>query len=174
MSLLHVFLTPPPLHVPTIYRILHRRYRDEPFSGKGGLHYRSRWASKGQLVSYAADHLATATLEKISGVKRADLLTEMVYAKAEVDASLVEVLPEAEWPEDWKALPAPDTTRAVGDAWLASAQSLLLRVPSVVLPDSYNYVVNAAHPAMGELHVKKVESLLLDNRILAQLGVRRP
>lgn len=159
--------------MPTVYRILHRRYQDEPFSGKGGLHYRSRWASKGQLVSYAADHLATATLEKISGVKRADLLTEMVYAKAEVDASLVEELPEEEWPKDWKALPAPDTTREVGDAWLASERSLLLRVPSVVLPDSYNYVVNAAHPAVGELQVERARPLLVDNRILAQLGARQ-
>jgi len=58
--------------VPTLYRIVHRRYRDDPFSGKGGLHNKSRWASKGQLVSYAADHLATATLEKLSGVQRAD------------------------------------------------------------------------------------------------------
>lgn len=156
--------------MPAIYRILHERHREEPFSGKGGLHYKSRWASKGQLVSYAADHLAMATLEKLAGVKRADLLTEMVYAKAEIDPTHVEILSEDQWPEDWKALPSSDATRAVGDAWIESGRSLLLRVPSVVLPDSYNYVINAAHPAAGELQVIRVAPLLLDNRVLDHLG----
>ncbi|MFB6286871.1 MAG: RES family NAD+ phosphorylase, partial [Candidatus Bipolaricaulia bacterium] len=98
----------------TIYRITHERYSGEPFSGKGGLHYRSRWASKGRLVSYASDHLATATLEKIAGVGRADLLTEMIYVKAEVAPELVGELPEEDLPEDWDALPPTDATRQVG------------------------------------------------------------
>lgn len=154
----------------TIYRITHERYSGEPFSGKGGLHYRSRWASKGQLVSYASGHLATATLEKVAGVGRPDLLTEMVYVKAEVDQALVDELPEAELPEDWDALPPTDATRQVGDRWLGEQKNLLLRVPAVVLPDCFNYVVNAAHPDTDALSVVEAESLLLDNRVLRRLG----
>lgn len=154
----------------TIYRITHERYADEPFSGKGGLHYRSRWASKGQLVSYASGHLATATLEKIAGVTRPDLLTEMVYVKAKVDQDLVDVLPEEDVPEAWDALPPPDATRRVGDRWLDDAATPLLRVPAVVLPDCYNYVINAAHPDADTLDVVETTPLLLDNRVLRQLG----
>jgi RES domain-containing protein len=153
-----------------IYRITHQRYQDELFSGKGGLQYRSRWASKGQLVSYAADHIATATLEKIAAVTRPDLLMQMVYVKAEVDAAYIDILPEDEWPDDWDTLPATDGTRTVGDAWLDARNNLLLRVPSVVLPDSYNYVINAAHPDADALVVQKTSPLLLDNRILRDLG----
>jgi RES domain-containing protein len=154
----------------TLYRITHERYAEEPFSGKGGLHHRSRWASKGQLVSYAADHLATATLEKIAGVGRADLLTEMVYVKATVDPSLVDELSEDELSADWDALPPTAAPRQVGDRWLIEQANLLLRVPAVVLPDCYNYVINAAHPEAEALTVVKTESLLLDNRVLRQLG----
>lgn len=154
----------------SIYRITHQRYTDEPFSGKGGLHYRSRWASKGQLVSYASGHLATATLEKIAGVKRPDLLTEMVYVKAEVDRDLVDVLPREELPEGWDALPPTDATREVGDRWLDAGENLLLRVPAAVLPDCYNYVINAAHPDAGALDVTASTPLLLDNRVLQKLG----
>ena len=82
-----------------LYRITHERYREAPFSGRGGLQYGSRWASKGQLVSYAADHLATAALEKIAATAgRADLLAEMVFVKAEVDAAEVDELSRSEWP----------------------------------------------------------------------------
>ena len=154
----------------TIYRITHRRYADEPFSGKGGLHYRSRWASKGQLVNYGTGHLATATLEKIAGVKRPDLLSEMVYVKAEVDRDLVDVLLSEELPEGWDALPPTDETRQVGDRWLEAEESLLLRVPTVVLPGCYNYVINAAHPDAGGLEVVETNPLLLDNRVLQKLG----
>jgi RES domain-containing protein len=154
----------------TIYRIVHERYAEEPFSGKGGLHYRSRWASKGQLVSYASGHLATATLEKIAGVKRADLLTEMVYVKAEVESSHVDVLPSEDLPADWDALPPKEATRQVGDRWLADGEHLLLQVPAVVLPDCYNYVINAGHPDVGALEVLETVPLLLDNRVLQQMG----
>ena len=56
---------------------------------------------------------------------------------------------------------------------------MLLRVPSVVLPDSYYsvvlpdsyyYVVNAAHPGMSDLKVVEVAPLLLDNQVLARIG----
>lgn len=156
--------------MPTLYRIVHERYQDDPFSGKGGLYNKSRWASKGQLVSYAADHLATATLEKLAGVQRADLMTEMVYAKAEIDPAHEAVLSEDRLPTNWDALPAPDATRAVGDAWLEAGEHVLLRVPSVVLPESDNYVMNTAHPDASALHVLTVAPLLLDNRVLARVG----
>ena len=154
----------------TLYRIVHKQYQDDPFSGKGGLYNKSRWASRGQLVSYAVDHLATATLEKLTGVQRADLMTEMVYACAEIDDEHASILPEDQLPTDWDALPATDQTRTVGDAWLNAADSVVLRVPSVVLPHSYNYVINPSHPDRSALRVVEVTPLILDNRVLTRIG----
>ena len=91
---------------------MHRRCQDDPFPGKGGLYNKSRWASKGQWVSYAANHLATATLEKLAGARHANLMTEMVYAIAEIDLSYVSVLSKDECSSDWNALPAPESRRA--------------------------------------------------------------
>jgi RES domain-containing protein len=156
--------------VPTLYRIVHKRYQDDPFSGKGGLYNKSRWASKGQLVGYASDHLATATLEKLAGVQRADLMAEMVYAKAEIDDAYTTVLSPEQLPKGWDAIPAPDATRRVGDAWLNEQTSVVLRIPSVVLPESWNFVINAAHPDISNLRVGTVAPLLLDNRVLARIG----
>ena len=154
----------------TLYRIVHKRYQDDPFSGTGGLYNKSRWASRGQLVSYAADHLATATLEKLTGVQRADLMTEMVYACAEIDPQHASTLPDGDLPDGWNQLPATDATRDVGNAWLETTDGVVLRVPSVVLPHSYNYVVHAAHPDRAALRVVEVAPLLLDNRVLARIG----
>lgn len=154
----------------TLYRIVHERYAEAPFSGEGGLHYRSRWASKGQRVSYAADHLALATLEKIASVQRADLLSEMVFVRAEIAVTRVEELSNDHLPDGWDALPAGEAARAVGDAWIREARSAVLRVPSVMLPHSYNYVVNAAHSETDGLRILEAQPLLLDNRVLQRLG----
>lgn len=156
--------------MPTLYRIVHKRYQDDPFSGKGGLYNKSRWASKGQLVGYASDHLATATLEKLAGVQRGDLMGEMVYARAEIDDAYTTALPREQLPENWRALPAPGETRQIGDAWLDEQASAVLRIPSVVLPESANYVINASHPDISHLQVAAVQPLLLDHRILARIG----
>ena len=154
-----------------LYRIVHERFAGAPFSGEGGLLYASRWASKRQRVSYAADHLALAALEKIAGVQRVDLLSEMVYVKAEIASDHVAVLPEKELPDDWNALPPKEATRVAGEAWLRKRRRPLLRVPSAILPHSYNFVIDATHPEIGALGVVETRPLLLDNRVLRQLGV---
>ncbi|PSQ81713.1 MAG: hypothetical protein BRD46_01365 [Bacteroidetes bacterium QS_8_68_15] len=154
-----------------LFRITHERYRDDPFSGEGGLRYGSRWASPGRRVSYAADHLATATLEKVAGVQRADLLSEMVFVRAEIDTAHVETLPRSRLPGNWNRLPAPASTRERGKAWLSeNGRAPLLDVPSVVLPHGRNYVINVEHPDASELTVTETTPLLLDNRVLRQLG----
>lgn len=154
----------------SIYRITHRRYGDDPFSGEGGLRYASRWASNGQRVSYAADHLATATLEKIAGVTRPDLLSEMIFVKAQVNPAHVDELPEEALPDGWNALPATQASRSVGDAWLEAGERLVLRVPAVILPHTFNYVVNPTHPDADRLQVVEAAPLLLDSRVYQRLG----
>ena len=156
-----------------LFRITHERYADDPFSGEGGLRYGSRWASKGRRVSYAADHLATATLEKIAGVQRADLLAEMVFVRAEIDASHVDTLGPDDLPDDWDRLPTSDSTRAMGDTWLSGGddRAPLLEVPSVILPHSRNYLINAEHPDASDLKMTETTPLLLDNRVLRRLGM---
>jgi RES domain-containing protein len=54
----------------------------------------------------------------------------------------------------------------IGDAWVMSAASLLLEVPSAVIPFEQNYLLNPAHPAMGSLHIGKPQAFSFDPRLL--------
>jgi RES domain-containing protein len=160
--------------VPTtrIVRIVHRRYADDPFSGKGGLVAPSRWASKGQLVSYAAESLALAVLEKIAGAGRMDRLTEMVYVTADLDGAAIHAPDVQALPSGWDRRPPGSASREFGDRWLAAGPSAALRVPSVTVPDSWNYVINAAHPDAGVALTLSSEPrpLDLDPRIVERLS----
>lgn len=163
--------TAPPQPV-RIVRIVHRKYAGEPFSGKGGLVTPSRWASKGQLVSYAAESLALAVLEKIAGAGRMSRLTEMVYVAAELSEAEIYAPSAASLPSGWDRRPPGDASRHFGDRWLRARESVALRVPSVVVPDGWNYVINVAHPetTAALTLVGEPTPLELDPRILERLS----
>lgn len=151
-----------------IYRVVHRKYGDVAYSGKGGLHADSRWTSRGQLVAYASESLALAALEKIAGAGRLIRLSDMVYVAADLRADGIHVA--ADLPDGWDRRPPSDASREIGDAWLRSGMTVALRVPSVVVPEGSNYVLNPEHPDFEEaLNVHAVAPLRLDPRVLEQL-----
>lgn len=153
-----------------IFRVLHEKYSDEPFSGKGGLYASSRWASKGQLVSYAAGNLALAALEKIAGAGRLSRLGEMVYVPAELGEEAIQVVGEPDLPEGWDRRPPGRVSQKIGDRWLQKEESAALRVPSVILPEGSTYVLNPSHPNFEDaLRPGDPAPLNLDPRVLNQL-----
>lgn len=158
-----------------LYRIVHRKYAADPFSGKGGLYAASRWASRGQLVSYAADSLALAALEKIAGAGRLTRMQELMYATAELDPAGAEggaiyAPDQDDLPDNWNQRPAGKASHVFGDTWLREGTSVAMRVPSVVLPSGWNYILNPAHSDFNTaLTIHASQSLNLDPRVLARL-----
>lgn len=54
-------------------------------------------------------------------------------------------------PANWRRRPTPASVRAIGDAWVAAGESVVLRVPSVIVPGESNYLLNMLHGNFGEL-----------------------
>lgn len=152
-----------------IYRVIHRKYVEEAYSGKGGLYADSRWTSRGRLVVYASENLALAALEKIAGAGQLSRLSQMAYISADLKADGILDLEELR--EGWDQRPPGQASRTIGDAWLTSNDSVALRVPSVVVPEGSNFVLNPGHPDFdASLTIYEAEPLRLDPRILE----RRP
>jgi RES domain-containing protein len=66
--------------------------------------------------------------------------------------------------EAWKGDEA--VTRKIGDTWLKSRRSALARVPSAILPETFNYLLNPLHPDAARITIAKTRSALLDSRLL--------
>jgi RES domain-containing protein len=66
-------------------------------------------------------------------------------------------------PSSWRADAA--ATRAVGDEWLRSGHSLLLRVPSVIAPRTWNCLVNPRHAEAAALRIVSTERFPFDGRL---------
>jgi len=65
---------------------------------------------------------------------------------AELPDTAIYALATEDLPSGWDRRPPGSALRAFGDRWLATRESVAMRVPSVVIPDGWNYVINAAHP----------------------------
>jgi RES domain-containing protein len=83
------------------------------------------------------------------------------------DEAQVFVRNEDDLPEGWDARPYGPTSQEIGDAWIRSQASLVLRVPSIVVPREHNYLINPRHPDASDLEIGDPEPLGLDPRILS-------
>ena len=68
-------------------------------------------------------------------------------------------------PADWRVMPAPASTGALGSRWARRAKTLVLEVPSVIVPSEFNYLVNPLHPDFGAIVLGKPRPFTFDPRL---------
>lgn len=152
------------------WRIDKTRWAATSFSGEGARLYGGRWNSPGRPVVYAAEHPALAAMEiLVHAVPDQLLATAYCLIEATFDDVLVDELPAKDLPPDWADDPAPDSTRRLGDAWLAAPGSRpVLRVPSAVVRTTNNYLLNPLHPRFGEVRIGTPQPFRFDPRLLGK------
>ena len=138
--------------MPSAWRLTKARYLATAWDGEGARTSGGRWTSVGTAVVYTSATLSLALVETLVHVP-SGVLPAYTAVPIEFDDSLVVVVDAADLPPKWKDQPAPPETRAIGDSWVGSSTSALLRVPSVVVPSEFNYVVNPRHPDFGRIRI---------------------
>lgn len=140
-----------------LYRIAKQAYiRD--LSGLGASIAGGRWNPCGVPVVYTAESRALAILEYLVHVPLTLLPPDLYIAEFRLpdDAPLEEVAPPM-LPEDWRGYPAPAELAELGAEWVKAARTLLLRVPSVLVEEEHNVLLNPAHPAMADVELAAVK-----------------
>lgn len=150
----------------SVWRVTRKKFTDTAFTGEGARLSGGRFNHKGTALIYASEHLSLAVLEVLTTMIGYDDLLDYTAIRASFDDSLVTELEPANLPSDWRSLPAPESTKALGVAWITSRSSLVLRVPSVVLPSEHNYLINPSHPDFRRLQIGPVQALDIDPRLL--------
>jgi RES domain-containing protein len=146
-----------------IWRISNHR----DLAGAGGLRSGGRWHSAGRPIIYCAEHPASALLEILAHLDVANLAAlPDGYQLLEIevpDALEVESLPTHALTLKWQSDEA--STQAIGDRWLASRSSALMRVPSALVPKVWNYLVNPSHPSAALLKITSAARYPFDTRL---------
>lgn len=152
--------------MPRAWRIVKERHAKRAFDGEGARLYGGRWNSPGVGVVYASESRALATLEVLAGLQTNSPLPEYVLIPTEFDDSLVIVVETEQLPENWRKSPPASSTQRLGDDWIAGGKSVVLRVPSALVPQESNYLFNPRHPAFSEVRIGRPEGLAMDPRLI--------
>ena len=127
-------------------------------SGEGARRYGGRWNSPGSPMVYAAEHPALAVLEvRVHLDLPLDLMPE--------DYVILRISLPDEPPEHSTTIPADP--RAAGDAWLREARTAILRVPSILVPDSTNLLLNPRHPRAAKATIAPPIPFHFDPRLFS-------
>ncbi len=148
--------------MPVAWRLVKAAYADTPLDGEGARRYGGRWSSPGRAAVYASDTLALAALEVLVHLQSSALLE--AYLTIGIDYEERPAAP-GPLPEDWRRGSTPRGPRRIGDTWLDSGRSVVLRVPSAVIPREYNVIFNPAHPRFRQVRVVARERFMFDARL---------
>ncbi|HSM36588.1 MAG TPA: RES family NAD+ phosphorylase [Longimicrobiales bacterium] len=135
--------------------------------GEGARLYGARWTSVGVAAVYAAEHLSLAALEYLVHVDIEDAPDDLMAVEIEVPDDAGELaFADGDLPRAWRDTPAPEACRQVGDRWAGEGEALVLRVPSVLVPEESNVLVNPAHPRASEVRAVGERRFVYDPRLL--------
>ena len=140
----------------------------DDMAGKGAAHKGARWNHAGEHVTYAATSISLAAWETRAHFGRGARLPWNRY--------LVRIdVPDAVWaarerlprppPIGWDAIPEGLVSRAEGSVWLKRARAALLAVPSVIVNEEDNVLINPAHADAKRIAATKLRRFVYDPRV---------
>jgi RES domain-containing protein len=148
----------------TSWRIVKKKHVARAFDGEGARVNGGRWNSAGVPAIYTAGSIALAILEMlVHGV--APLVANYSVIPVTFDSALLQNVDVSALPAGWNKYPAPAVTIGIGDEWLRSRRSVVLRVPSAVVASESDYLLNPRHPDFASVVVGDPGDLPLDPRL---------
>lgn len=151
--------------MPTLWRVVKHRRAGTAFDGKAAQRFGGRWNRPGRRAIYASATKSLALLEVLVHVDVGRPLPALVAFAFDVDDRLIDHLPAGRLPRFWRTSRGLLATQGIGDEWLASGKSLALAVPSAIVPEETNYLLNPLHSAFDRLRFGRPIPFLLDPRL---------
>lgn len=155
----------------TVWRIAAdtKDYLADDLTGKGAEITGGRWNQKGTAMLYTATSRALACLETFVHLNSGGLPLNRYLVAIEIEDGLwnaARVETDATLPVGWDAEPASLTSVNLGTAWARASMSLLLSIPSVIVPEEANVLINTRHPDSAKIKATKVRRWLYDPRMV--------
>jgi RES domain-containing protein len=149
----------------TAWRIVKARRVAGAFDGEGARVEGGRWNSPGTPLVYTAQSAALAALELLVHLGRGSILLAYVLVPCTFDAALVSRLDRSRLPRNWRSYPAPPELQTIGDEWIKGGTSAVLEVPSAVIENDSNYLLNPHHRDFRGIRILEPQSFEFDLRL---------
>lgn len=145
-------------------------YTADDLSGAGAQRSGGRWNARGTPLLYASSTRALACLETVvhlGGTPALPLNRYLVCLTLPAELWAARTVLDAAQHIGWDALPAGRVSITWGSAWAAAGTSCVAEVPSVIVPEESNVLINPRHPQAPRIHAVKIRRWLYDPRTRA-------
>lgn len=151
-----------------VFRIEREKYLEQTLSGLGAsLSKGFRWNGLHTKLVYTAESRALATLEvSVHLDLREDLPSDRYYVEIEIpDEILIQEVRIEDLPAGWDSKPPGTTTQTIGDDFVRANEAAVLKVPSSIIPQEFNYLINPQHPDASKIQVTDKSPMRFDERM---------
>lgn len=147
-----------------LYRITSEKYASKLVaSGRA-----NRWNKDKQYVIYTSSSRALAALELVA--HRGAIMEGLVYNTVVIEAREIKNpiinVDQDSLPKKWQQLENYYVTQNIGAEWYDNQNSLILKVPSALVVEEFNYIVNTLHPDFSKIKIADIENFTWDKRLL--------
>ncbi len=147
-----------------VYRIVKDKYAGSLLaSGRAG-----RWNEESQWVIYTSDSRALASLELLVHAGKAKPLRGFTILEISIDIAKEnsDIIRIHDLPENWRSVQAYPALQEIGSCWYRHGKSLVLKLPSVLIPQASNYMINTKHPDFASrVAIIRKEAYFWDERL---------
>lgn len=146
-----------------VFRISAEKYSSK-LSSSGSA---NRWNEDGQFVIYTGSSRSLSSLELV--VHRSSIKPKIKYKVMIIHIpdkeSLFKQILIKELPSNWRSIAAYPNLQKLGSKWYKSKESLILKIPSAIIPQEYNYIINTTHPDFLSIKLINTEDYFWDSRL---------
>jgi RES domain-containing protein len=151
-----------------VWRIVPKRRYSQAFTGEGARLYGGRWNPPGIRVVYTSATLSLAALEYFVHVSKQTRPDDLVSISLEIPKNIrVERVSESKLPSNWRLYPALEEVKEIGKRWIKNSATAILAVPSAVIPQELNYLINPEHADFKKMKINKPIQFNLDERMFS-------
>ena len=147
-----------------VYRISQSKYADD-LKGEGARLFGARWNNKNIACLYTSESRALALLEYTVNVNIDDIPRALSISAIEISDTAVTILNEADLPGYLEEYPAPFSTKDFGSRLLLAAAEPVIKIPSTIIPNEFNYLLNPLHPDSSQFKIIEISDFSYDVRI---------
>lgn len=151
-----------------VYRIADSRYITD-LSGRGAALHGGRWNSKDIYMVYTAESPALALLEAVVHIGKVPE-SGFCMITIELPDENIGNFSASKLPADWYKNPPPDHLKTIGDQFIKSGKLSAIKVPSVIMPEEHNVLLNPAHKDFIKVKIITNRMLTIDERLLYATG----
>lgn len=146
-----------------VYRIGRSEYiRD--ITGTGAKLFGGRWNRKGISMLYTAEHRSLAALEVLVHLNTSEVPDDLKIISIEIPSNSIITIGLERFKKIQKR-ETKETFQVIGNKWVLEEKSLCLKVPSIVINEEFNVLLNPNHKLFKKVKIDKVDDFIFDKRL---------